>query len=318
MNDALFAATSNNITFSGNASLAAYQQALSSVVYFNGATEPSVDLVRMVLFQAFDGTFPSNVQTGFINVTLVDDNPLSLDCGAGVFGFTEGSGSPVSLAALLALSDLDADHEVSAASVVIGNAQLGDAIAVDAGLVPSSISMGPGGDGTRIQLVGITTAMQYQVRSLLARYVVCIANFISAFPQDVLRTLTFVNRASEPAIVQRSITLVINSSSSSDSQSCSLLVSVLLINDNAPVVDLNGPLQPFLNHTIALNYNFVSQASEWVAARDATISDLDTDGRIETLQVELTPGFPDDGVFLSASVGCPIDNSDTCHLRSAQ
>lgn len=104
-------------------------------------------------------------------------------------------------------------------------------------------------------------------------------------------------------------------SSPNDSQSCSILVSVVLVNDNLPVVDLNGPLQPSINHTVMLNYNFASQASVWIASRDATISDLDSDGRVETLQVELTPGFPGDGVFLSDSVGCPIDNSSTCHLR---
>lgn len=103
--------------------------------------------------------------------------------------------------------------------------------------------------------------------------------------------------------------------SPSDSQSCNIVVSVLLVNDNRPVVDLNGPLQPSINHTVALNYNFINQASEWIASRDATISDLDLDGRIETLLVDLTPGFPNDVVFLSTSVGCPIDNSSTCHLR---
>ena len=103
--------------------------------------------------------------------------------------------------------------------------------------------------------------------------------------------------------------------SPSGTQSCSILVSVVLVNDNRPVVDLNGPSQPSINHSAVLNYNFLNQASVWVAARDATVSDLDANSRVESLQVDLAPGFPNDGVFLSVSVGCPIDNSSTCHLR---
>lgn len=131
--------------------------------------------------------------------------------------------------------------------------------------------------------------------------------------QEVLRNLTFINRASEPATVQRLITITVTTPN--NSQSCSILVSITLINDNVPVVDLSGPDQPSVNHTITLNYNFISQASEWIAARDASISDLDADSRIETLEVNLTVGFPNDGIYLSQSSGCPIDNSSTCHIR---
>jgi hypothetical protein len=119
--------------------------------------------------------------------------------------------------------------------------------------------------------------------------------------------------ADEPARVQRSISLTVISPN--DSQSCNVLVSVILVNDNPPVVDLNGPSLASINHSVMLNYTFINQASVWIAARDATVSDLDADGRIETLLVDLNPGFPNDGVFLSASVGCPIDNSSVCHLR---
>lgn len=99
------------------------------------------------------------------------------------------------------------------------------------------------------------------------------------------------------------------------SRSCSILVSLVLVNDNPPVVDLNGPLQPSINRTVTLNYNFMSQGTVQVASRDATITDSDTDGRVELLEVTLFPGFPDDGIYLSESSGCPIDASSTCHLR---
>lgn len=129
-------------------------------------------------------------------------------------------------------------------------------------------------------------------------------------PQDILRTLTFINTADEPAMVQRSV--VVSVTTPSDTRTCSVLVSVQLVNDNVPVVDLSGPLEPFTNLSLVLDYNFISQASVWVSSRDATISDADADGRIEMLLIDLTPGFPNDGLYL---VGCPVDDSSVCHLR---
>lgn len=159
------AVTSNEITFSGNGTLAAYQQALTSVVYFNGAEEPSVDPVRQVLFQVYDGIFFSNRVTGFVNITLVDDNPPMLDCGAGVVTFTEGSASPVPLASFLTLSDSDADHVFTSASIVLTNPQADDEILVDASL-STSISV-QSSSGTRVDLTGSAMAMEYQVRETL-------------------------------------------------------------------------------------------------------------------------------------------------------
>ena len=115
--------------------------------------------------------------------------------------------------------------------------------------------------------------------------------------------------------MQRSVFIMVNSPG--PSASCSILVSLLLRNDNLPVVDLSGPLEnSTLNNTLTLNYDFRSQASEWIAARDASISDLDTDSRIETLTASLESGLPNDGIFLSESTGCSIDDSSTCHIRS--
>lgn len=133
--------------------------------------------------------------------------------------------------------------------------------------------------------------------------------------QDVLRTLTFVSRADEPATVQRSIVVSVDSAAP---QLCRIVVSVALINDNAPVVDLNGPSEPSTNHSLSLTYDFMNQATGFVSSRDATISDADADGRVESLRVDLSPGLSGDGIFLHEDVGCPVDNSSTCHLRSAR
>lgn len=100
-----------------------------------------------------------------------------------------------------------------------------------------------------------------------------------------------------------------------DSMSCQILVSLVLVNDNPPMVDLSGSLQPTINYTTSLNYNFMTQGTVPIASQEATITDLDQDARIESLQVNLVLGSQNDGIYLSETSGCPIDNSSTCHLR---
>lgn len=129
-----------------------------------------------------------------------------------------------------------------------------------------------------------------------------------------MRTLTFVNQAVEPSLLQRTVTVSI--SSSDDTQSCPILVSISPVNDNAPVVDLNGPLDPSINHTVMLNYTFLGgPASEWISARDASVTDEDQDGRIESLTAELLPGQPGDRIFMSEYLGCSLDDTSVCLLR---
>lgn len=130
--------------------------------------------------------------------------------------------------------------------------------------------------------------------------------------QDVLRTLTFVNRDNEPFSGQRIISVGVLGQNSS--QSCTIMVAIRLVNDNPPLVDLSGQ-QPSINYTRALNYSFVQQNSVPIASRRARIRDRDEDSQLRSLDVELVPGYPNDGIFLSENVGCSIDNTSTCHIR---
>lgn len=62
-------ATSQIIRFSGNASVSAYEQALSSVFYMNAAAAPSRTPLRRVTYEVTDGIFTSNTLTGLVNMT---------------------------------------------------------------------------------------------------------------------------------------------------------------------------------------------------------------------------------------------------------
>ena len=138
--------------------------------------------------------------------------------------------------------------------------------------------------------------------------------FIWAFflPQALLRTLTFLSTADEPSLRERVIAITVNGIS--ETRSCNVLVSIIPVNDNTPVVDLNGPLLSGINHSVVLPYNFFSSASVWISSRDATVSDFDQDSRIESLDIRLDRGASEDVIYLSSNIGC-AGSAQVCQLR---
>lgn len=130
-------------------------------MYINEAPEPTREPVRRVQFQVFDEQFESNVITGMIRITLINDNRLMLACGGGRFEFIEESQTPIMLASSLSLSDRDSDHVVLAARVSVTNAQEGDEISILASN-SSSVSVQQV-TSTLVELSGSAMAMQYQV-----------------------------------------------------------------------------------------------------------------------------------------------------------
>ena len=159
--------SAHNITFTGAASVAAYEQALRLVTYQNTAPEPHHSQ-RQLTFQVSDGQFVSNVLQGAININLTDDNPLQLVCGSGSVGFTEGSNAPMNITHELTLSDLDVNHIVTSARVEIENAQEGDRIAV------SPPSSGPltvvNVNDTMVEITGESQVTEYQVKNMIPEH----------------------------------------------------------------------------------------------------------------------------------------------------
>ncbi len=146
---------------SGDATPLVYQQALASVVYFNEAPEPTKAQPRLVQFRVFDGIFSSDLLTASVSISLVNDNPVTLDCGSGVFNFTEGSSEPTLIATELSLVDRDANHVISYATVTLFNQRLGDAISVDTNAIVNGITATV--TNTQIDLVGNAMSSNYQV-----------------------------------------------------------------------------------------------------------------------------------------------------------
>ena len=143
--------------------MAVYQQALSAITYINTANEPTRDPPRRVEMQVFDGQFFSNIATGFVSISLVDDNRLMLLCGGGLPTLTEGSTTPLPIATSLTVSDLDTDHMLSSATVTLENAQAGDEIQVNEST--SGELTVEQSSGVLITISGQAMAAQYQVRN---------------------------------------------------------------------------------------------------------------------------------------------------------
>ena len=148
-----------SINITGQGSVAVYQEVLSSITYLNTASPPTKNPPRRIEMQVFDGTFKSNIATGFVNISLVSDNSLMINCSSSVPTFTEGIPDPQLVADSLTV--YDTDLVINYATVILDNAQLGDEIGVD-------ISM-PGGltvnqtSPVSIMISGQGTASQYQV-----------------------------------------------------------------------------------------------------------------------------------------------------------
>ena len=155
-----------SINITGPASAAVYQQALFSITYLNTADEPTKDPPRRVEMRVFDGMFYSNIATGFVNISLVDDNRLMITCPGGLPTFTEEAPSPLLVADSLMISDRDTNQLVNSATVVLDNAQVGDEIAIDmrvaGGLTVNQTS------GRSVMISGQATTSQYQVSTMHA------------------------------------------------------------------------------------------------------------------------------------------------------
>ena len=287
-------ATGNStyIRFDGSASAAVYEQLLAGVSYFNSADEPTRVPARRIAFEVFDGVFSSDVVTGLVNVTLVNDNPLVLSCGAGIVNFIEETLEPVSLTEMLRLSDSDTDHVITSAEVAITNPlnpQNGDVLSISNDTLPSGVVIEQP-SGSTLSISGLASAVEYQ---------------------ELLQTLTYSTTAEEPSPTERVISVSV--ASRSEQRSCTVMLRVMLVNDNPPVVDLNGP-EASVDNNVEVDFSFFETASVPIA-EFAEISDADSDGTVVSLTLQLMPGRPGDRLRLD---DCLDSSAPSCHLQLPQ
>lgn len=200
------------LSFTGSASLASYQAILRSVRYRNGNTANPATATRTVEFQVDDGAasnHASNVVTGTVDVTRVNDAPTVTGSGAAP-NFTE-NGSDVVVDGAITVADVDSTNLTSASvSITTGFDSTEDVLVASAALPGGLNGVYNGGTGV-YSIVGSASPATYQAALRLIAY----RNTDGNDPSSAARTVRFVvddgeaaNHASAPADVSVSVTPV--------------------------------------------------------------------------------------------------------------
>ena len=133
--------------------------------------------------------------------------------------------------------------------------------------------------------------------------------------QELLRSLSFTNIAEELSSLTRTVDVTVFQPM--ENATCQISIDISLVNDNVPLVDLNGPDQAFQNYSTTVTYNYLSPNSVNIASSDAEIIDLDTESTISSLMFELVAGQDGDQVLFDTNLcTLPVPSvSETCYLR---
>lgn len=92
---------------------------------------------------------------------MINDNPLILTCDGQTNQFTEGSGDVIVIGPSVSVSDLDSDHVISGADVMIVNGFNGDTIGLSQSTVGELHATVV--NGTSLRIEGNGNAAEYQV-----------------------------------------------------------------------------------------------------------------------------------------------------------
>ena len=122
--------------------------------------------------------------------------------------------------------------------------------------------------------------------------------------QDILNNLVYsYPQAMEPLAGNRTITILTSDNTSMSSISITLRVE--LINNNIPIVDLNGPTMDGLNYLTSVNYSHVTPNRVAIAAPFVNISDGDSDAFINKLEIRLNEESEDSLVLNLSNCNLP-------------
>ena len=246
------------LTLTGSATLAEYQTALHQVGFDTTSTSTADRIIQVTVN---DGTSDSNVGTTYMHVVVPPPNvPPALDVDSNdsttpganyLTGFTDG-GLPVAIVDT-DVSIVDNDSPLLAsATVTLTNPQALDTLTFNGPALGSIIVSGSG--TSVITLTGAASAADYQT---------------------ALHQITFHNTDTNPSTETRVIDIVVNDGAS-NSNTAQALIQVEVVNNSAPVLDLDaddssGSFQTTFRSTFTENGSPVP-----IADVDTSITDLDS------------------------------------------
>ncbi|MEH2342364.1 MAG: FG-GAP-like repeat-containing protein [Nostoc sp.] len=197
--------TNGVLTLTGTATVAQYQTALRSVTYQNSSDSPSTT-PRTISFVVNDGSLNSNPATRNINLTAVNDAPVTTATNTALT-YTENE-SPTVIDSGITVTDADSTN-LSSATVTIttGFAPTEDTLA----FTNQNGITGTYTNGV-LTLTGTATVAQYQT---------------------ALRSVTYQNSSDNPSTTPRTISFVVNDGSL-NSTAKTRNINITAVND-APV-----------------------------------------------------------------------------------
>ncbi|MGX1349145.1 hypothetical protein AB7M49_002721 [Bradyrhizobium elkanii] len=206
-----FNAGTGMLTLTGTASVADYQAALASVTYQNTSDNPS-GLARTVTIIANDGTATSTPVTGTINVTPVNDPPVTT--AGGTLNYTENQAATV-IDASVNVTDIDSANLTGATVQITGGFAAGQDVLGFAGQIGIS--------GSYNAATGVLTLTGSS----------SVANYKAA-----LDSITYFNSSDNPSGADRTVSFTVTDGTDSSNTSTST-IHVTPVND-APVVSFGA------------------------------------------------------------------------------
>ncbi|MHC1945960.1 cadherin domain-containing protein [Bradyrhizobium sp. UFLA06-06] len=206
-----FNAGTGMLTLTGTASVADYQAALASVTYQNTGDNPS-GLARTVTIIANDGTATSTPVTGTINVTPVNDPPVTT--AGGTLNYTENQAATV-IDASVNVTDVDSANLTGATVQITGGFAAGQDVL---GFVNQN---------------GITGSYNSATGVLTLTGSSSVANYKAA-----LDSITYFNSSDNPSGADRTVSFTVTDGTDSSNTSTST-IHVTPVND-APVVSFGA------------------------------------------------------------------------------
>ncbi|MCA6125559.1 cadherin domain-containing protein [Bradyrhizobium sp. WSM 1704] len=208
-----FNAATGILTLTGTDTVANYQAALASVTYFNNSDNPS-GLARTVTFIANDGAATSTPVTGTINVTPVNDAPVTT--AGGTLNYTENQAA-TAIDATVNVTDADSANLSSATVQITG------------GYVSGQDILGFTNQN------GISGSFNAATGTLTLTGSSSVANYKAA-----LDSVTYFNNSDNPSGADRIVSYTVNDGSLNSNTSTST-IHVTPVND-APSINATGTL----------------------------------------------------------------------------
>lgn len=126
--------------------------------------------------------------------------------------------------------------------------------------------------------------------------------------------LKFYNNDEEPLSTTRQILVTLHQPYSVPTVNCSIIVSMMLINDHVPTVDLRGLDSDEVNYTTSIISQYQGQNRVLIADKNSSITDLDSESVLVSMSVSLVSHIEGDALVFDIG-GCnPSGSTGTCYV----